>query len=140
MTIARESGAIVLSEIGASITPALTRAEFLRTAAFAGATVLVKNEPWCSYYLPEIPLADTNLSLSIYFRGERLESVSFVHEAARFGVVYKNTSEQESARDAFHAQWLREAMGVPPRRYPWGEIRSGCHPKDGYSSIVIRYS
>jgi hypothetical protein len=139
MTITEESGTIFLREIGASITSTLTRAEFIRTPAFADAAVLVKNEPWCSYFLPEIPLGDTSLSLSIYFHGERLESLNFVHEAERFGVVYKNTLEQEIAREAFHARWLTETMGTPPGRYSWGEIWSGCHPKDGYSSIVIRY-
>lgn len=140
MTIDAHTGIITLSEIGAFISPSLQRAQFLQSPAFAGAQVLIQNEPWCSYGLPLIPLGDTQLSLTFQFDGERLHSLRMAHAAPRFGTAWKDWSEARALQlKAFHDDWLTREMGVPPGHHAWGEVSSTHDPKGGGSGITISY-
>lgn len=140
MTIDAHTGFIVLTEIGAFISPSLLRSQFLQSPAFSEAQVLVQNEPWCSYGLPLIPLADTQLSLTFQFEGEQLHALCLAHVAPRFGTGWKDRSEaRELERKAFHEQWLAGETGVSAGSYPWGEISSIYDAKSAASSIVIRF-
>lgn len=141
MTIDAHTGFIVLTEIGAFISPTLQRSQFLQSPAFAKAQVLVQNEPWCSYGLPIISLGDTDLSLTFQFNGEALHSLCMAHIAPRFGTGWKDRSETlELQRKAFHEEWLTQEIGVPPGQHPWGKVSSRHDPKAGGSSIVIEFN
>jgi len=141
MTIDEPTGRITLPEMGAVISPTLTRTEFLQTPAFSGASISVRHEPWCSYDVSGIPQADTELYLVFRFHGERLDTLDLSHSAPRFGTSWADWSEErELARKAFHEQWLARVLRVRPGRYPWGMISSCYDPKGGCSAILIRYT
>ena len=55
MTINEKTGTIALPEIDVFISPTLSLEVFRSTPAFSGASVVVRNEYWCSYDLPPIP-------------------------------------------------------------------------------------
>ncbi|HEY1052326.1 MAG TPA: hypothetical protein VGE39_21285 [Prosthecobacter sp.] len=140
MTIDSHTGFIILSEIGAFISPTLQRAQFLQNPAFAEAQVLVQNDPWCSYGLPLIDLEDSQLSVTFQFEGEHLHALCMAHMAPRFGAGWKDRTEaKELQRKAFHDHWLANDIGVPPGTYPWAEVSSLYDAKSGGSSIVIRF-
>jgi hypothetical protein len=141
MTLDEYTGGIMLPEIGASISASLLCSQFLQTLAFAGASVLDQNEPWCSYRLPEIAQAGSRLCVVLQFHGEQLQSLTLYHDADRFGTSWSDWSEErELARKAFHEDWLTRELGIRLGHYPWGDISSNYDPKGGSSSIIIRYS
>jgi hypothetical protein len=141
MTIDKNTGCVALPEIRAAIAPSLTRSQFLQTAAFSGASVLVQNESWCSYSLPDIPQPDTDLHIRLQFHGQQLSSLDLFHSAPRFGASLSDcTRELEMARKSFHEQWLATELRLSLGGYAWGEVSSDYDPKGGLSSITIRYT
>ena len=140
MTIDQTTGDFTLPEVGASITPALRRSQFLASAAFSGASVSVQNEPWCSYRLPAIPQPDADLAVVVQFHGEHLVAVTLSHGAIRFGSSWSDWSQEcELARKAFHERWLATTLHLSPGDYPWGSVCSDYDPRGGFSSITVRY-
>jgi hypothetical protein len=141
MKINEDTGHITLPEIGAIITPSLSRSHFLQLSAFAGASVSVRNEPWCSYRLPDIRQSDTDLTIVVQFHGQQLVSLNLFHGAPRFGSSWSDWSrERELARKAFHECWLATELRTPPGEYPWGGIFSHYDDKGGFSSITVQYA
>jgi hypothetical protein len=141
MTIDEETGSIILPEIGASISASLLCSQFLQTQTFAGASVLVQNDPWCSYRLPDIAQAGSRLCVVLQFHGEHIRSLTLCHDADCFGTCWSDWSEErELARKAFHEAWLTHELGIRLGRYPWGDISSIYDPKGGSSSIIINYA
>ena len=141
MSINPETGVIELSEIGAAISPSVSREVFLSTPAFKEASLIVRNEPWCSFDLPPIAQADTNLVIRVQFYGERLTEVSLSHSAPRFGNSWAEWSEErELERKAFHELWLARELRLPQGPFRWGDVRS-CYDAKGCSSYIqIRYA
>lgn len=141
MTINDKTGTVTLPEIDAFISPSLSRYVFLSTPSFQGASVVVRNEPWCSYDLPPIPLPETNLYVRFQFHDQRLTDVSLTHSAPQFGSSWADWSEErELARKAFHESWLARELHLSPGYFPWGEIVSCYDAKGGSSFIIIRYA
>ena len=141
MTINEDTGCITLPEIGAVISSSLSRSQFLQTAAFAAASVSVRNEPCCSYRLPSIPQPDTELFIVLQFRGEQLLSLNLCHGAARFGTSWAEWSkERELALKAFHERWVVRELRLHLGDYSWGNISSYYDDKGGFSSITVRYA
>ena len=141
MTVDKDTGSIILPEIGASISASLLCSQFLQTPAFAGASVVVRNDPWGSYRLPDIAQAGSRLCLVLQFHGERLQALTLCHDADRFGASWSEWSEErELARKAFHEDWLTRELGIRFGHYPWGDISSNYDPKGGFSSILIRFA
>ena len=141
--INRDNGNVTFPGLEAAIGPSLTRAQFLQTLVAAVSSVGARNEPWCSYRLPNVPQPETILCLSLQFHGERLESLNLFHNAARFGASWDWddwSEERELARKSFHEHWLVTKLGVALKRYSWGEISSNYDAKGGSSSITIRYA
>ena len=141
MTIDEQTGCIALPEMGAVISPVLSRSQFLQMPAFSGAAVSVSNEPWCSYILAGIAQPETELSITFQFHGEQLLSLGLMHGAARFGSSWADWSEErELARKSFHERWLVRELGVQPGDYSWGSISSHYDNRGGFSSITIQYA
>ncbi len=141
MTLDKETGGITLPEIGASISASLSCSQFLKTPAFDGASVVVRNGLWCTYRLQDIAQASSRLCVVLQFHGEQLQSLNLTHFSERFGTSWSDWSEeQELARKAFHEDWLTRELGIRLGHYPWGDISSNYDPKGGSSSIIIRYS
>jgi hypothetical protein len=140
MTITKDTGIVMLPEIGASIDASLLRSQFLQAPEFSDASVFLQNEPWCSYRLPPIPQTYTDLTVMLQFHQEQLVSVQFCHGAACFGKSWSDWSEErELARKAFHERWLTGEVGLGPGPYPWGEISSYFDPKGGFSAVTLSY-
>jgi len=138
--IDEDTGCILLPEMGAVISSTLTRSQFLETPAFSAATVSVRNEPWCRFKLPALPLPETELCIQLQFHAERLVSLLLCHGAARFGSSWDDWSEErELARKAFHEQWLTRDLRIQLGAYAWGAISSDYDAEAGFSSISIRY-
>ena len=140
MMIDEETGCILLPGMRAVISSTLTRSQFLETSAFSAATVSVRNEPWCRFKLPGLPLPETELCIQLQFHAERLVSLLLCHGAARFGSSWKDWSEErELARKVFHEQWLTRELRIKLGNYAWGAISSDYDAEAGFSSISIRY-
>jgi hypothetical protein len=143
MTIDRATGTLFLPEIGLRIPPNFTRTELVETQAalVAPIAIAVQNEPWCSYRLAGISLRDTELHISLQFKGEQLISTQLCHSAERFGNSWDTWSEEkEKARKAFHDQWLATQLGDPPGEHAWGTVDSSYDSKGGFSSITLSYA
>jgi len=141
MTLNEDTGCITLPEIGVAIKSTLSRSEFLQTAAFAGASVSFRNEPWCSYRLPSIPQPDTELLIVLQFHAEHLLSLSLSHAASRFGSSWADWSEERQlVLKAFHERWLARDVSVHLGEYSWGAISSDYDGKGGSSVITVRYA
>lgn len=141
MIMHADTGCLALPELGGVLlSPTLSRTQFLRSPALSAVAPCVVNAPWCSYRLPDIPQADTEVGIVVQFHGERLMWLCLCHEAARFGQNWSDWSrERERDRERFHEHWLRAVLGVLPGRYDWGEIASRYDECGGCSAITIRY-
>jgi hypothetical protein len=140
MTIAEADGTVSFPEIESSVSSSLSRSQFLRTPAFREASILVKNEPWCSFYVRGIPHADTELGVRFQFFGERLDSLDISNFAdpsikGRADVCLENLR----ASQRFHEQWMADEVGVPVGSYRWGVISSYGDIRGGGSGIIIQY-
>jgi len=141
MMIDPKTGAMRFDDLAVCVEASLTRSRFLETLGGAASVVLIRNEPWCTYRLPDIPLQNGRLIVSVGFHEERLASVSLFLSAEQFGSSWDDWSEQrERERQSFQERWLAEEVGVPCGRYRWGQVSSGYDPRGGTSSITIVYS
>ncbi len=140
MTINKNTGGVTFDELGVCVESSLTRSKFLAAPVFLNAEVVVKNEPFCSFSIPRVPQADTELCVTFQFQGERLAHMVLCHSASRFGTSWDNWSEQrELARKAFHDNWLVHKVQVVPGSYLWGSVCSAFDQKTGGASILITY-
>lgn len=123
---------------GLALSPALSRSQFLTSAVGIASTVLIKNEPWCSF---RFEAAADKVVFAVFFKGEVLESVHVAVIDARFGTGWDDWSqEKEMQRKAANDEWLLSHGLTPGTKYGWGSVWSGFDPKGGSSSAVIRYA
>ena len=138
--IDKKSGEIVIESIPLRIGPRLTRTEFLSAPIGKSASIVVKNERYCSYNMGRHEISGLVFAVTIYFYNELLESVSISsvdHESAS----WSDWSEQEELeKKEMHDLWLKKLLGKASSHYQWGEVWSGYDSKAGFSSIEIRYS
>lgn len=137
MTIDQDTGCIQLSETGPVISSSLSRSEFLAMNAYSGASVFVRNEPWCSYRLPDIQQAEADLRIVLFFHGQHLRWLNLSLGAVTSWDTW--SEERELARKAFHEHWLTQEMHMHLGKYQWGEITSYYDPRGGSSGIAISY-
>lgn len=119
------------------IGPRTSRCDFLASPLSAGAQVMIKDEPWCSFRLSN---TSSSMSVAIYFNGETLESIHFSLVSSEFDSGSNDWSqEKEMTRKIANDKWLESNGLIPGNKYQWGEVWSGYDPKGGFSSVVIRY-
>lgn len=124
-------------ESGIALSPDLSRSAFLFSADGGRAKVLVKNEPWCSYRLDE---KEESLSVSIFFEGEKLESIHLAIVTSEFGLGWEDWSEEkELKRKLANERWLVSKNLIAGKGYSWGTVSSDYDQKSGSSAIVVRY-
>ena len=75
MIINKTTGAIYLPE-SILITAEMTRLDFEASSLGKNSKLYVKNEPWKSFFLPKIVLADKRLSGMVFFEWNRLTRVN----------------------------------------------------------------
>lgn len=135
------TGDLEIEALAISIGSQFTRQQFMASALSEQASILVQNEPYCSFSAGSYELAGLLLGLSVGFYGEQLETIELFHDAKAFGSSWADWSEEkERQRKQIHDQWLRALTGHASHVYAWGEIWSGFDARSGGSSIVIRYS
>lgn len=134
------TGEIAIESVPIRIGARFSRREFLASRLAEDSSVVVRNEPYCSFRAGSYEISGLRLALDLRFRGERLEAVSLVYPAEEFGSSWSDWSEdKELKRKQIHDAWLVSATGSTARSYEWGEIRSDFDAKSGGSAIVIRY-
>lgn len=141
MTIDPDSGCIVFPETGLTMSPSLTRTQFLRLPTGAAFLPRVRHDPSFRYQLPVVPQPDSALYVVLQFHYERLAAINLFHHAERFdGASPEGTEAREWARKSFHEQWLASQFGVTCQRYRWGEVSSNYDPTGRSSSILVEYA
>jgi hypothetical protein len=129
------------TDLGESLGPDLTRAEFLAGPMASGAEVLVRNEPYVSWRI-EREIGGRPFAVGIYFDGDRLTMVILALADPAFGSSWADwTAERELARKAAHDAWLGQiepAIG-DAREEAWGFVSSIVDDRSGGAEIVIRY-
>jgi hypothetical protein len=137
MKINSSTGGLEL-ESGLVLSPALSRSQFLTSPAAIKSTILIRNEPWCSFRLEA---AAEDVVLAVFFKGEVLESVHIAVIDSRFGAGWDDWSvEKETQRKEANDRWLLAHGLTPGEKYAWGSVWSGFDPKGGFSSVVICYA
>ena len=138
--IDKKSGELVIESIPLRIGPPLSRTEFLSHPAGKSASIVVKNEPFCSYNLGTHEISGLNFTVTVYFYNELLESIS-ISSVDNESASWSDWSEQkELERKEIHDRWLKNLLGKASSHHKWGEVWSGYDSKAGFSSIEIRYS
>ena len=133
MTINASNGHIELPELGFEISPELLRAAFEALPVFDKAGINVRNEPWCSWRLPPIPLGEAWLFATLFFNGEKLHFVSMA-----IGDEGGIDPPREHER---HMHFLRDVWQAPPGDYDWGTVWAAVDPRtrDDYESFSVYY-
>jgi hypothetical protein len=84
--------------------------------------------------------------VTFYRGGRRLSGLGLAIDDPIYGTSWATTDED--GRRRAHHDWLRPQLGPAHRTddggnhfwtYPWGEVMSILHPKDGLSSVLIQY-
>lgn len=122
------------------IGPHLSRTEFLSLPVGKSASIVVKNEPFCSYNIGTHEISGLVFSITVYFYDELLESVN-ISSVDNESASWSDWSEQkELEKKEGHDRWLKNLLGKASSQYKWGEVWSGYDSKAGFSSIEIWYS
>lgn len=142
MMINKNTGELFIKSVPITIGTDFSRREFTKSPLAKNASVFIRNEPYCSYQIGTFKTDDLTLIVSIWFFGEKLETVELVHHTAvQFGSSWADWSEEnELKRKAIHDAWLEKELGEPPYKFAWGTVASDYDARSGNSSIVVRYS
>lgn len=136
MTIDPTTGNISLQS-GTVLSKETTRDAFLRSPEGLKASVLVKNEAWCSF---KFAVPEESIVLAVFFKDELLESVQLCLTGSAYGSSWQDWSEEkEMERKRANDGLLFKNGLVPGEKYSWGTVWSGYDSKGGFSSAVLRY-
>jgi hypothetical protein len=111
-------------------------AEFKRTKAGSGSKLGVENGPWKSYQVRFLNEA----ACAFMFHDQRLYQISMAITGESNESWDTWTEEKELERRRTHDNFLRNALGIAPYVYAWGEVVSVLDEKSGGASIIVRYS
>ncbi len=136
MTIDPRSGRLGFSELGLTVEPSLTRAQFVRQPTGAVTLPRLRHDPAFRYQLPAVPQPNSALYVVLQFEYERLAVINLFHHAERFD---GGSEAHELARQSFHEHWLATQFGLACGRYRWGTVASRYDPVARSSSVVIEY-
>jgi hypothetical protein len=138
--IDKKSGELLIDAIPLRIGPRLSRTEFLSLPVGKSASIIVRNEPFCSYNIGTHEISGLIFTVTVYFYGELLESVSISFVENESTSLSDWSEQKELEKKEIHDTWLKSLPGKASSHYKWGEVWSGYDPKAGFSSIEIRYS
>lgn len=134
------TGEILIESVPLRIGSEFTRQNFLSSPLGEHSSVIVKNEPRCSFRIEAVKISGLWFNAALWFCRERLEAVHLSYRARDLGASWSEWSEEkELKRKRIHDSWLVTIAANPAHSYKWGEISSDFDRKSGGSSIVIRY-
>lgn len=140
MTIKNKTGKIFLQNSAVPISPELTREQFLASPLAYGSEVGVQNEPWCSYRLFPVSVADTQFYIVLQFHSQKLQQVTLCDAHPRFGTSWDDVTEEKlKTQKDQHDQWLK-IWSLLPERQSWGRVTNSIDPHDNSSSIILSYT
>lgn len=118
-----------------SIGPQLDTTTFLASRLGEGSETILSNGAFVTFrFQPE-----RGITGAAVFQDGRLYELSLLLQLPTDDVP-RWTEEHELARKRAHDEWLRAELGVPPYRYPWGEVASVFDPKGCVSNILVHYA
>jgi len=142
--INKETGEIKFPNWDVSLSRYMTRESFLKSSLAQGATIEVRNEPYCSWKLIPRKWDDNKWWIVIvYFEGERLFQVILAASDSETSSGWENWSEEsEKQLKNCYALVLGQLLGVSgakPYKFSWGTVEAVYDERSGSSFIVIRY-
>ena len=140
MIINKTTGAIYLPE-SILITAEMTRLDFEASSLGKNSKLFVKNDPWNSFHLPKIVLADKRLNVIVFFEWNRLTRVDIAFNLDLNVTTWADWSyENEMANKKYHDALLEENLGQPPYVFSWGKVISVYDERSEGSEIIITYA
>lgn len=124
------------------LTPSTKRQDFLESDLGRQASVLVENEPWCSWNIKPFEWNGVAWYVTVFFYNNKLMQISISASWLGFDEDWwqKITDDTEIKRKKFHDDFLKKGLGVSQFRYQWGAVYScGMNHHREPSSIVIKY-
>jgi hypothetical protein len=142
--INKETGEIKFPNWDISLSREITREWFLKSSLALGATVQVKNEPFCSWKLIPTKWDDNKWwTVIVYFEGERLFQVILAASDSETDSGWESWSEEsEKHLKNYYALVLAQLLGFSgnkPHKFSWGVAEAGYDERSGSSFIAIRY-
>ncbi len=135
------TGDLFIESVPSKIGVKFTRQNFFSSLLAQRASVIVKNEPYCSFSVGSHEILDLLVSVSLWFFGEQLEFIELIHHSKELDSSWADWSkDKEIRRKQIHDDWLLALTGNATHSYEWGGIWSEFDAKTGGSSIIIRYS
>jgi hypothetical protein len=139
--IEKASGEVKFSGWDISLSPALSRAEFLSSSLAKDAKIDVSNEPYCSWRIKPSLWNDKWWTVVVYFFDQKIQMLTLSAWKDENEPCWENWSEKEEMnRKKYHSRVLFRLLGIPPYRFSWGKVVSIYDEKSASSSIVISYS
>ncbi|MBF0397553.1 MAG: hypothetical protein HQK78_12315 [Desulfobacterales bacterium] len=129
-----------------TVSPNLTREQFLSLPISKKASIFLKNEPWCSYQIKvEIPDKNSNpelWSIVIYFEGSDIQMLHLtILGEKQSESCAEYSTKKEMDRKKRHDDWLKTYLGLSSKRnFPWGKIASVYDARSAESLISITYN
>ena len=140
MIINKTTGAIYLPE-SILITAEMTRLDFETSSLGKNSKLFVKNDPWNSFHLPKIILADKRLNVIVFFEWNRLTRVNIAFNLDLNATTWADWSyENEMANKKYHDALLEENLGQPPYVFSWGKVASVYDERSEGSKIIITHA
>lgn len=132
MKISVEEGAVLFA--AGTIRPGLDKKTFLGSLIGADAEEFLMNKPHSTYRI----FPEKGIVATVQFTNDVLDTVAILFEMEGDNAEKWN-EERELARKELHDAWLRNEIGPPPYRYPWGRLGSSYDAKDCVSDIMITF-
>jgi hypothetical protein len=142
--INKETGEIKFPNWDVSLSREITREWFLKSSLAKGATIQVKNEPYCSWKLTSTKGEDNKWwTVIVYFEGERLFQVILAASNGETDSGWEHWSEEsERHLKNYYTRVLGQLLGssgIKPHKFRWGSAEAGYDERSGSSFIAIRY-
>ncbi len=112
----------------------------MQSSLAGDATILVRNEPYCSWRLKPVQGQDGKWwTMVAYFEDEKLSRVLLTFSDRETDQGWENWSEEvELGKKELYSTVLTKWLG-DDRQFSWGEVDTTYDEKSGSSSIMIHY-
>jgi hypothetical protein len=139
--IDKKTGKVQFPEWDFSLSPSVTRSEFLKSNLGQNAKPEVLNEPYASWRINPSPLYDKWWTVVAYFNGERLYSITLAAWNDEDGPKWSDWSDAgERKLEKYHSSVLAKIFGRTPYKFSWGTVESFYDKRSASAHIHIGYN